>query len=423
MATSNNYTARIRTKLDSADLQKQIDKIVEKSKSIKIEVKMDTNIQKSLDDITSKVNNANKSIDIKANVDTKQAENGLDVLQKRIISLGKDGEKSIQEISRAMGKTFDTITSTVDGVPKKITEDYASVAKRVEQENKKIQALESQINEEMEKTKSILSQMNSESSMRYQLEQKLSELSKKGTSKEKLADLQALTAETSDWAKISEKVLETQQKITQEQRQQEANQASASNKNKERDLALEKQINAEIEKTRLILSQMNSESSMRYQLEQRLATLETKGTSQEKLSAAKSLTAETRDWAEVSKRVLETQQKITQEQREQEKAQASAINKNAEKQLAMNQKIDEELQKVQTRMSEININAKKRAELEEQIAKATAMQNDEKKLQALKNINTQITAMGKNAMSLGAMLQTAYEKFANNIATLYRNVY
>ena len=84
---------------------------------------------------------------------------------------------------------------------------------------------------------------------------------------------------------------------------------------------------------------------------------------------------------------------------------------------------DAELQKIQTRMKEINITAEKRAQIENEIKNATAMQNDSQKLQSLKNINTEITAMGKNAMSLGSMLQTAYEKFANKIATLYRNVY
>lgn len=330
MATSNNYTARIRAKLDSADLQKQIDSISKSAKPIKIELKMDTNIQTLLNDISSKIGSASKGINIKANIDTKQAESGLGNLQKEITRFGEEGKKSVEKIFKSTGQTFDTITSKIDGQTKKITEYYSSATKRVEQENKRISQIESQINAEIQKTKTTLSQMNSESSMRYQLEQKLS--------------------------------------------------------------ALEKQ-----------------------------------GTSEQKLSAAKSLTAETRDWAEVSKRVLETQQKITQEQRNQEKAQASASNKNQEKQykesLALNKQIDAELQKIQTRMSEINVNAKKRAELEQQIAKATSMQNGEKKLQELKNVNTQITAMGKNAMSLGAMLQTAYEKFANDIATLYRNVY
>lgn len=327
---ANTYTARIKAKLDSADLQKQIDALAKSAKEIKINLNLDGDVQKLFEQINSKMASAGKSATITPNVDTKQAEKQLDVLQKKITRFAKDGSQSVENITKTVGTTFDKITSTIDGEPKKITEDYAAAAKRIEQENKKIAQLESQINAEISKTKSLL-------------------------------------------------------------------------------------------------NEMNSESHMRYELEQRLSSLEKQGTSQDKLSEAKALTAETKDWLTVSQKVLETEQKITQEQRKQEERQAAAINKNQEKQyresLQLNKQIEAELQKIQTRMNEINISAEKRAKIEKEIQNATSMQNSSQKLQSLKNINTEITAMGKNAMSLGAMLQTAYEKFANKIATLYRNVY
>lgn len=327
---ANTYTARIRAKLDSADLQKQIDAIAKSAKEIKINLNVDGDVQKLFEQINSKMSSTSKAATITPKVDTKQAENGIDVLQKKITRFAKDGSQSVENITKSVGTTFDKITSEVDGNVKTITQDYASAAKRIETESKKIAQLESQINAEISKTKSLL-------------------------------------------------------------------------------------------------NDMNTESSMRYQLEQRLNALQSQGTSQNKLEQAKALTAETRDWLTVSQKVLETQQKITQEQRAQEQKQATAANRNQEKQyresLQLNKQIDAELQKIQTRMKEINITAEKRAQIENEIKNATAMQNDSQKLQSLKNINTEITAMGKNAMSLGSMLQTAYEKFANKIATLYRNVY
>lgn len=327
---ANTYTARIRAKLDSADLQEQIDAIAKSAKGIKINLNVDGDVQKLFEQINSKMSSTSKAATITPKVDTKQAKNGIDVLQKKITRFAKDGSQSVENITKSVGTTFDKITSKVDGNVKTITQDYASAAKRIETESKKIAQLESQINAEISKTKSLL-------------------------------------------------------------------------------------------------NDMNTESSMRYQLEQRLNALQSQGTSQNKLEQAKALTAETRDWLTVSQKVLETQQKITQEQRAQEQKQATAANRNQEKQyresLQLNKQIDAELQKIQTRMKEINITAEKRAQIENEIKNATAMQNDSQKLQSLKNINTEITAMGKNAMSLGSMLQTAYEKFANKIATLYRNVY
>ena len=309
---ANTYTARIRAKLDSADLQKQIDAIAKSAKEIKINLNVDDDVQKLFEQINSKMSSTSKAATITPKVDTKQAENGIDVLQKKITRFAKDGSQSVENITKSVGTTFDKITSEVDGNVKTITQDYASATKRIAQ--------------------------------------------------------------------------------------------------------LESQINTEISKTKSLLNDMNTESSMRYQLEQRLNALQSQGTSQNKLEQAKALTAETRDWLTVSQKVLETQQKITQEQRAQEQKQATAANRNQEKQyresLQLNKQIDAELQKIQTRMKEINITAEKRAQIENEIKNATAMQNDSQKLQSLKNINTEITAMGKNAMSLGSMLQTAYEKFA-----------
>lgn len=144
------------------------------------------------------------------------------------------------------------------------------------------------------------------------------------------------------------------------------------------------------------------------------------------------------DYSSAQKRVTKQQQQMenallqTQKRRREEaeklaRAQAKAINKNQEqqyqKELKLQQKINVEYNSIKTKMEEAKLSTSKRVELEEKLKNIMASQNSTQKLQDLKNMNTQLNTMGKSAMSLGEMLKTAYQKFANKIATLYRNVH
>lgn len=147
--------------------------------------------------------------------------------------------------------------------------------------------------------------------------------------------------------------------------------------------ALERQINTEFEKTSSYISKMKDGTAERIELEEKLKNLSSSGISEDALSKAKQLTAEAKEKFNIES-----------------------------KELAIQERISNQIKEIKTRMEAVKMSSSQRLEIEKKIEDAMAMENSKDRLSALKNINTEITAMGKNAMSLGAMLQTAYEKFA-----------
>lgn len=76
------------------------------------------------------------------------------------------------------------------------------------------------------------------------------------------------------------------------------------------------------------------------------------------------------------------------------------------------ERANEELEKTQARVRNLTMSSQNRAIIEEKIANIMKMQDPSQQVKALKVLNTEITAMGKNARGMGDDLKTAYEKFA-----------
>lgn len=414
---ANNYIAKIRAELDSASLQEQIDKIVKKSGTIKVKVETDGDLSAFVKDVSKKVEAAG-NVTIKPKVDTAELDSGMGTLSRTITRIVNDSTQSVENIFKSVGNGFDRTVSQVDGETKKITQDYESYVKRVS-------VLEKQINDELDKSLSYIVKMQEGTEERLALEKKLYDISSGSTSKESLSAAERLTEEAKEQLSaeksrisiqeringklneassyISKMTEGTQERLVLEKKLDEISSGGSTqeNLNKAKQLTMEareqlsveksiisvdQKINAELEKTSSYISKMKEGTSERAELEKKLSDLSGAETDEKTLTRAKQLTAEAKEKLDIEK-----------------------------KELSVQEQIDNKIKEIKTRMEAVKMSSSQRLEIEKKIEDAMAMENSKDRLSALKNINTEITAMGKNAMSLGAMLQTAYEKFANKL--------
>lgn len=244
-------------------------------------------------------------------------------------------------------------------------------------------SISEQIANELKKSSDIMLNIPSGYSGLSGLKEKFEDIQTSPDTEETLQTAKHLTQEMQEQLQYSTKLLELEKRQREEVEKNEEKRASAINKNQE---SLYRSINSELEKTSSYITKMKEGTSERVELEKRLKELSSSGVSEDILLRAKQLTAEAKEKLEVEEKELSTQEQI-----------------------------DNKIKEIKTRMEAVRMSSSQRLEIEKKIEDAMAMENSEDRLNALKRIKEEIAAMGKNAMSLGAMLQTAYEKFANKL--------
>lgn len=247
-------------------------------------------------------------------------------------------------------------------------------------------AVSSKINTELNKALSYIVKMQEGTDERVALEKKLEEISSKRPTQDSLEEARKLTRET-------------EIQLSYE-------------KNR---LSISEQISKELERASESISKIPSGYYALPGLKEKYESIQTAPDTKENLEAARQLVQETQEQLQYSTKLLELEKRQRQEKEKIAREQANAINKNAREELAIREKVNEQLKEIRTRIEAVKMSSSQRLEIEKKIEDAMAMENSKDRLSALKNINTEIAAMGKNAMSLGAMLQTAYEKFANKL--------
>lgn len=254
-------------------------------------------------------------------------------------------------------KLYDISSSSTSKESLSAAERLTAEAKEQLSAEKSRISIQERINGKLSEASSYISKMTEGTQERLALEKKLDEISSGGTTQENLNKAKQLTMEAREQLSVEKSIISVDQKI-----------------------------NAELEKTSSYISKMKEGTSERAALEKKLSDLSGAETDEKTLTRAKQLTAEAKEKLEIEK-----------------------------KELSVQEQIDNKIKEIKTRMEAVKISSSQRLEIEKKIEDAMAMENSKDRLSALKNINTEITAMGKNAMGLGAMLQTAYEKFANKL--------
>lgn len=244
-------------------------------------------------------------------------------------------------------------------------------------------SISEQIANELRKSSDIMSNIPSGYSGLSGLKERFEDIQTLPETDESLQAAKRLTQEMQEQLQYSTKLLELEKRQREEVEKNEEKRASIINKNQE---SLYRSINSELEKTSSYITKMKEGTSERVELEKRLKELSSSGVSEDILLRAKQLTAEAKEKLDIEKKELSAQEQI-----------------------------DNKIKEIKTRMEAVKMSSSQRLEIEKKIEDAMAMEDSSDRLNALKRIKEEIAAMGKNAMGLGAMLQTAYEKFANKL--------
>lgn len=448
-----SYAKRIST------LEKQINAELEKASSNISEIKKETTERTKLEERLAELSSSGVSEEtLEKTKSVVQASNNILSLQNRINS---ELEKSYSYISKMqegtesrlfLEKKLEEISGL--GIDESVLEKSKQLTAEAERflssENKTL-ATSEKITSELERAEKFLSQMSSDYSGFSNLKYKFDTIQYSPDTKENLEAAKKLTQEIQEHLQYSQKLLELEKRQREETEKIEKAQASAINKEQER---LYKGINSELEKSSSIISEIMEGTEERYSLEKKLEEVSSGGITQENLDKAKKLTAEAQEQLSVQGKIASidgsinaelqktssyiskmkegTSERVALERKlsdiagsevdERTLTRAKQLTAEAKekldiekKELSIQEQIDNQIKEIKTRIEAVKMSSSQRLEIEKKIEDAMAMENSKDRLNGLKNINTEIVAMGKNAMSLGAMLKTAYEKFANKL--------